>query len=123
MQFAKYLSIGLVNTVLTLGLMVCLPIVFGLDYLVSYTIGMVTGFIVSFILNSKITFQAKNVSMSIFLKYLCVFGFCYFVSYNIVLIAVVQFDWLPIFGQLSGMGVYTISSYFLFRTFVFKHVT
>lgn len=118
-QAKRYVAVGVLNTLVTFSIFIIAPWLFGFNYLTSYSLGIVTGFLTSFVLNSKYTFRGSNISHVTSLKYISVFVISYATSYNVVVFIANTQNSSPTLAQLSGMAIYTCLSFVLFRTLVF----
>ncbi|WP_254776815.1 GtrA family protein [Paenibacillus sp. yr247] len=129
-SFARFLLVGLFNTLVGLSASFALFNLLRLNYWISTFAGNTIGAIVSFTLNRTFTFRS-NVSIgSSWWKFAVVILSCYGLSYSIswlLALAVesimpnVRTDWLHNGAILVGNGLYTIGNflghkYFTFRT-------
>lgn len=80
-QFVKYSLVGVLNTLLTLGLIFLCKSVIGLDQMLSNAIGYVAGFINSFLWNKKWVFRSKKGYAKEAAKFFIGFLVCYGVQF------------------------------------------
>lgn len=115
----KFLVVGVLNTLLTLIIILGLKYFYSFNDVIANFNGYVIGLICSYTLNKKWTFNhTGNMSSSIF-KFVMTF----FVAYVANIIFVVMFIKTGINSYLShllAMPIYTIIFYFGSRFFVFK---
>ena len=121
LQVLSYSLIGVLNSIITLVLILYIYDILDLHYLIANLIGYIVGLINSFILNKKYTFKSKeNLSREIFLFFL-LFVICYFLN---VLTVMFFMEFLNIdntLSQIAGMLTYTATNfignkYWTFRT-------
>jgi putative flippase GtrA len=108
--------VGIANTVLGFSIIVILMSI-GVSPIVSNMIGYGLGAILSFYLNSKYTFNTQRHNVGKAIKFFIVLIFAYLLNYFTLQWTL---DFLnPYFAQLISAGVYTLSSFFLMRYFIF----
>lgn len=116
--FIKYCLVGIVNTIVSLVVMVGLKFL-GVNYLVYTAIAYVLGMGISFWLNFKVTFVAKGVILKRFIN---------FIAINLINLAIVELlQWLFVeyfsFKEIIAVGVgmifYTVFGFLANRKFVF----
>jgi putative flippase GtrA len=119
LQFAKYVLVGLLNSAVGLVfIFLCMSL--GLNDVLSNAVGYMAGFSVSFVVNSKWTFQQGRPTSSIFVRFLLVTGVAY--AGNLCVMLVVR-DSLHIdhrLAQLFGVATYTLIGFFGARLFAFR---
>lgn len=118
MQLFRFLTVGVVNTLITLAV-IYLLMHLGADYRVANAVGYLAGFIISFVLNRNWTFTHEGHWLASFARWIVVAA----VSYCGNLATVVMLHrWLGVdtrLAQLGGMPVYTALSYAGSRYFAF----
>lgn len=118
LQLARYLIVGLANTLLTATIIFILTYL-GLGIYSANMSGYAAGIILSFILNSCFTFS-KKINTHRFIKFFITIFICYLIN----LIAIKTFiDLLPdrkYLAQLSGMALYTLSGFLFNKIWVMK---
>lgn len=119
-QFAKYVLVGLLNS--TIGLvLIYVGMMLGLSDVLANAVGYLVGFGVSFMLNSKWTFQQARTTSSTFSRFLLVTGVAY--VGNLCVMLLVR-DGLHIdhrLAQLFGVAVYTLIGFLGARLFAFRN--
>ncbi len=79
----KFLLVGIVNTIVGTTVMFVSYNILHLNYWISSAANYVTGSIVSFILNKNFTFQNKDGSWKVVLKFIINISVCYLFAYGI----------------------------------------
>lgn len=110
-QFAKFLIVGALNTLIGLGIILfCL-------YLLEWTMTMsnVTGYSFalfnSYVFNKKWTFSYKNNELRVIALFFAVFFVSYFFQLGVVILLYNNFELPKYLIQILGIGVYTISNF------------
>ncbi len=132
-QFVKYALVGVLNTLLTLGLIFLCKSVFGIDQMLSNAIGYVAGFINSFLWNKTWVFRSKKGYAKEAAKFLVGFLVCYGIQFLAVWLlsyrSPLEDVEINILGfVLSGYGiatlignvVYTMANFVYNRTITFR---
>ena len=119
-SFRRYLIVGVLNSSITLIIIFLLKwgMHFG-DVFANLT-GYIIGLIFSFILNNKWTFNFKENSHYIYLKFLLIFVLAYLFNLVTVLICINFINLDSYFSHALGVPAYTIIGYLGNRYFVFK---
>lgn len=128
-EIFKFFMVGVINTVIGLGItFVCLNI-FQLSYWVSTFFGNLIGACVSYFLNKNLTFKSKISNISGIPKFIMTILLAYFLAYSISLYVVKQFlyivfprlegFWIDNVAVLLGMILYTIFNYLGLKFLVF----
>lgn len=127
-SFIRFLTVGVVNTLVGLSIMFFLLHFVHLSYWISTFLGNAVGAIVSFTLNRSYTFKINSPMPKSFFKFVLVVIICYVISYqlgkilidlsikNISLTPKIETDLAVIFST----GLYTIINYFCQKHFVFS---
>lgn len=127
--FARFLLVGLLNTIVGLTIMFLLKKGLRWPYWLATFTGNSLGATVSFMMNRSFTFDNSTSVKEGGPRFLVVILLCYFFSYSIsrfISGVLESLEWLPgIIGTdnlaiLLGSGIYTISNYFGQKKFVFK---
>jgi len=126
-QKYKFLIAGGSNTVITFALY-ALMVNSGLNYNLSLVVSYVTGIALGFLFNRLWTFantenlakpNGKSTSTQ-FVRYLLVYGLIFMVNFLILNLLVQAFKLNPILSQLVAVGVSTVCSYLLQKSWVFR---
>ncbi|MDO4546105.1 MAG: GtrA family protein [Bacillota bacterium] len=127
-KLLKFLSIGVLNTLLGTAIMFCLYNIFGCSYWVSSAANYILVSILSYVLNKKFTFRHQGETLKSGVRFAMNIAVCYFMAYGIAKPLVI---WVmgrsPIYLQenvamLVGMCIFTGLNYIGQRFFVFGDV-
>ena len=125
-KLAKFLLVGIANTVFGAGVMFLLYNAAGCSYWFSSVCNYICGGILSYFLNKYFTFQNKKKSTRQVLLFILTVAVCYVTAYLIAKNAVYWFLGSldeKVKGNISllcGTGLYTVLNYFGQRLIVFK---
>lgn len=132
-QFVKYALVGVLNTLLTLGLIFLCKSVFGIDQMLSNAIGYVAGFVNSFLWNKTWVFHSKKGYAKEAVKFFAGFLICYGIQFLTVWALSYKsplegFEVNILGFVLSGYGiatlignvVYTLANFVYNRTVTFR---
>lgn len=122
MIFFKYISVGVINTILTFIITFICYKIFNIDYRVSYAFGFFIGFLNSLVLNNIYTFKSKknNFDLQYIIKFSLFFIMAFLVSELVLIIMVETLEFNKLISIVTSMIIYTLLSYFLFNNFVYK---
>lgn len=122
----KFLIVGVINTIVGTSVMFAAYNVLHLNYWVSSASNYVIGSVVSYILNKRFTFQNKEKSMKIVLKFVVNILLCYLLAYGIAKpLTIKLLSGAPVKLQenaamLAGMVMFVGFNYVGQRYFTFK---
>ena len=125
-KFWKFLSVGVINTLVGSAVMFLLYNVAHCGYWLSSAANYVVGSAVSYILNKKFTFENKQSSAKTVLRFVLSISACYLISYGVAKpLAIRMLAGAPVnlqenLGMLIGMGLYVLLNYVAQRFFAFK---
>ena len=119
-QFAKYVTVGAANTLLTLGTIFVLSVAAHADYRLANAVGYVVGLTSSYVLNRWWTFRSHGAVPVQVVKFLLVFGSCYAFQFGLLVTMVDRLHWGSVLSQIPAMGAYTALGYLLNRKVVYK---
>ena len=126
-QPAKFLLVGIINTIVGYSVMFGAYNLLHLDYWISSAANYVIGSICSFFLNKYFTFQARKFSVAELVRFIICIVVCYLIGYGIAR-PVVRFIFQsagPIvqdnLAMLGGSGVFTVLNFFGQKFFVFRN--
>ncbi|MDR6878602.1 GtrA family protein [Bacillus sp. 3255] len=128
-SFARFLLVGLFNTLVGLSSSFALFNLLHLNYWASTFIGNTIGAIVSYFLNRTFTFRSRATVGSSWWKFAVVIMSCYGLSYGGSLLLAeaaaaiwpgIPAGWLHNGAILVGNGVYTIGNYLGHKYFTFR---
>jgi len=121
-MFLKYMSVGVINTLLTLIVTFFCYKILNIDYRIAYAIGFFIGFLNSLVLNNIYTFKKRKNDFNF--QYVVKFSIFFIVAFLIseaVLITMVEvLHYYELISTIMSMVVYTLLSYLLFDKFVFR---
>lgn len=107
LRFLKYCSVGVLNTVLCLGVIFICKSILGFNPYVSNALGYIAGLINSFLWNRKWVFRSHGGMMSEAVRFVCGWAICYVIQFFVV--------WglnQSAFGDREfEFGVFTLSGY------------
>jgi putative flippase GtrA len=111
-QFIKYCCVGVINTLVCLGVIFLCKSVFGINQYVSNAIGYVCGVINSFLWNKQWVFKSNGKYTGEAIKFVIGFAICYALQF-VVVWALSQSDFgkqeFNIYGfVISGYGIATL---------------
>ena len=124
--FFKFILVGIINTVVGTAVMFIAYNVFHLSYWVSSAANYVVGSVCSYFLNKYFTFQNKEKSSVILLKFVVNITVCYLIAYGgakkliLLLLSGFSKQWQDNVAMVCGMGLFVILNYFGQRFFAFK---
>ncbi|SFE48349.1 Putative flippase GtrA (transmembrane translocase of bactoprenol-linked glucose) [Sharpea azabuensis] len=81
--FWKFILVGIINTIVGTGVMFLCYNAFHLNYWVSSAMNYIIGSIVSYFLNKYFTFQNKQRSWKIVIKFIINISVCYLIAYGV----------------------------------------
>ncbi len=121
-MFFKYISVGVINTLLTLVVTFFCYKILNIDYRISYAIGFFIGFLNSLVLNNIYTFKERknNFDFQYIIKFSIFFILAFLVSEVALIIMVEILHYNELASIVMSMAVYTLLSYLLFDKFVFQ---
>ena len=124
--FVKFILVGIVNTVVGTAVMFIAYNAFHLSYWISSAANYVVGSVCSYFLNKYFTFQNKEKSPVILLKFVVNITVCYLIAYGgakkliLFLLSGFSKQWQDNVAMVCGMGLFVILNYFGQRFFAFK---
>ena len=124
--FFKFILVGIINTVVGTAVMFIAYNVFHLSYWVSSAANYVVGSVCSYFLNKYFTFQNKEKSPIILLKFVVNITVCYLIAYGgakkliLLLLSGFSKQWQDNVAMVCGMGLFVILNYFGQRFLAFK---
>lgn len=121
-QFGRFLSVGVVNAVLGLMVIYAAKWFFDAGDIIANLIGYGVGMTVSFILNSRWTFDFKGAWKPAFLRFIAVSTVAYAANLLTVLAAIRQFGVNGYLAQALGIPVYTLTVFLASKYLVFRPI-
>jgi putative flippase GtrA len=119
-QFGRFLSVGVVNALLGLLVIYAAKWFFGAGDIAANLLGYGIGMTVSFVLNSRWTFQFNGAWQPAFAKFIAVSGLAYAANLLTVLAAIHGAAINSYVAQALGIPVYTLTVFLASKFFVFR---
>ncbi len=119
----KYIAVGVINTLLSLFVIMLCMYVFKMAYDISNLVGYIVGLINSFIWNKLWVFKKRGAKMIIreVSYFLGVFLICYLIQFLCLKLFVERLNWNEYLSQIISMVIYTVPGYLLNRFLTFKN--
>lgn len=118
-EFKSYIFIGLANTILTFSV-VFIMISFGISNYFSNFVGFSFGMILSFLLNSRLTFKVSSNKYKNFPLYILVLLFSYVLNIIALYTCLNYFSLSNILSQFLSLSIYVLVSFLLLKALVFN---
>ncbi len=118
-QGLRFVAVGLINTGIGLLAIYSLMYLFAIGPLAANCVGYAVGFVVSFMLNRFWTFEHRGNIKTVLPRYLLVIVSAYLLNFAIVFIGVRHLGINAYLIQVFGIGVYTVTTFFGCRHYVF----
>ena len=119
-QFGRFLSVGVLNTVVGLLVIFAMKGIFHLGDVAANAIGYSVGLLVSFTLNSRWTFSYQGAPGRAFGKFLAMALVAYGMNLLTVLVAIRGLGLNDYFSHILGIPAYTLTMYLTSKYFVFR---
>lgn len=121
----RYACVGVLGTIIHVGIMVLLVEVFSIRPAVSSTIGFIVTVIVSYFLNLNWTFGHKALSHWAFAKYVVVSCIGVVLTFGLMTLAIEVLEWHYLYGQILVVIAIPTTNFILnyFWTFSSKTTT
>ncbi len=124
-KFARFVSVGIVNTVFGTAVMFCMYNLAGCSYWISSAANYVLGSILSYVLNRKFTFRHRGSVAKSAIRFIANIAVCYFIAYGTAKPIVLRLMGDGPMGvreniaMAAGMCIFTALNYLGQRFFVF----
>ncbi|MGL6105044.1 GtrA family protein [Romboutsia sp.] len=122
-EYVKFNIIGTINFVISQLFYIMLHLLFGINYIVAYTITSILSVIASYILNSKFTFKQNNYCATKLSLSILVYIFEYIFNMGIIIFLVNSFNISKIIAPLIAPVFSTIPAFFLMRAVIKRKST
>lgn len=119
-RMAAFSLVGLANTVVGVSV-IAIAHLLGASPVLANVFGYGAGLLVSFSLNSRITFQRRMVDRYAFARFLCAFAIAFLANIAIVLVVTDVLQQHGLLASLAGVPLYTFVFYALCEHWVFRH--
>lgn len=120
LEAGRFLSVGVANTLAGLAVIYAAKWFFQLGDVAANVLGYLTGFLLSFALNSRWTFAYRGPHLSALAKFLFAALVAYAANLLTVLIAIHYFDLNGYVAQATGVVPYTLIAYLASKYLVFR---
>ncbi len=126
LTFIKFLIVGVANTIVGTAVMFIAYNLIHLSYWVSSAANYIVGSLLSYFLNKYFTFQNKDKSPMVIIKFIINITLCYLIAYMgakrliLWILADLPVVWQDNIAMVCGMGLFVILNYFGQRFFAFK---
>lgn len=124
-QFILFCGVGVVNTVLSLLVILTLSELLGVNYVIANMVGYALGLLVGFFMHRGITFAStsKNGAISRQARhFLIIFGIAYIVQLLFLILLVDFMGWNNVLSQILACALYTVINFIGNRHLTFKAI-
>lgn len=118
-RMATFSLVGVANTVVGVCVILIARIL-GANPIVANVFGYGAGLIVSFTLNSRITFQRRNVNRYTVIRFLVAFAIAFLLNIGVVAVVTDMMGQRGYLASLAGVPLFTIAFYLLCEYWVFQ---
>lgn len=121
-HFILFCGVGVINTLISLAIILALSSVFNVKYYIANFIGYIAGLLIGYILHSKITFKANTEkrTFSHILNFIAVFVFAYLIQLAFLYKMIDVWGWNSTLSQILAVGVFTVLNFSGNRFLTFK---
>lgn len=118
-RMAAFSMVGVVNTIVGVSV-IAIAHYLGANPIMANVFGYGAGLLVSFTLNSRITFRKRKVNLYTVIRFLVAFLVAFLVNIAVVLVATRVLGQHGLLVALVGVPVFTIAFYILCEYWVFR---
>lgn len=118
-RIAAFSMVGVANTAVGVSIITVAGIL-GVDALLANVMGYGAGLLVSFFLNSRITFRKRRVDRYTLLRFLCAFAIAFLTNIAVVLAVTDVLKLHGVLPSLAGVPFFTVTFYILCEYWVFS---
>ena len=120
-QAIKYGVVGVINTLITAGVIWFMMKLLGCADVVSNVVGYIAGVLNSFIWNKKWTFKSTEKWLGSAIRFGVVFGICYLLQLGLLVFVLNPYLAIdPYYNQLIAMAFYTAINFVMNKFYTFK---
>ena len=122
-QFAVFLSVGLINTIAALAVILILSEILGVHYVVANAVGYAFGLALGFVLHRNVTFKSQSDTQkqrSELIKFLVVFAVAYMIQLAALIVLVRGLGLPDQYAQVIAIGIYAVVNFIGNRVFTFR---
>ncbi len=118
-RVAAFSLVGVVNGVVGISVIVAAGLL-GAGPVAANVLGYGTGLVVSFTLNSRVTFHSRNVDKSTVTRFLCAFAASF--SINLIAVGIAEKLLRPheLIASMAGTPLYIVTFYLMCEYWVFR---
>ncbi|WP_353621287.1 GtrA family protein [Variovorax saccharolyticus] len=120
LQFFRFLAVGVVNSLTGLAIICGAKYFFEMGDISANALGYAVGICVSFMLNSRWTFDYEGPLISASAKFLLVTAFAYGMNLLVVIFAIRLLNSNTYLAQALGAPAYTLTAYLASKHLVFR---
>lgn len=124
-QFMVFCGVGIINTIVGLGVILILSEILQVHYVLSNFIGYAVGLCLGFWLHKSVTFKTTSGHLGAhqqMIRFVVVFVFAYTIQLAFLRLAVGEWGWPNLISQVLACGIYVVLSYTGSRYGVFRVV-
>lgn len=124
-QFIVFGGVGVINTIVGLGIILLLTEVAGVHYMLANFIGYAAGLCLGFWLHKSVTFKAtsgQSDTRQQMIRFIAVFVIAYTVQLVFLRFAVGEWGWHNALSQVLACGIYVVLSFGGSRYGVFREI-
>ena len=124
-QFIVFCGVGVINTIVGLGIILLLSELAGIHYMLANFIGYAVGLCLGFWLHKSVTFKAtsgQSDTRQQMIRFLAVFVIAYTVQLGFLRLAVGEWGWPNAISQVLACGIYVVLSFGGSRYGVFRQI-
>lgn len=121
-QFLRFLTVGVINTVLGYCIIFACMYLAGLSAEVSNVIGYAVGLITSYLLNRNYTFRSKQRHHGEIVRFIAVFAIAYAANFIALIVLIRELGVHEGASQILAGAVYVLTSYAMNKFYVFRNV-
>ena len=119
-QFIKFCFVGVISTLIDIGMYTFLTRFIAVHYLIANAIAFITALINSYILNRKLTFGSTHKKVGVqFTKYITVYTIGLGLSQLLLYIFVDKFGIYDLFAKCLVIGIVLFWNFFASKFFIF----
>jgi len=118
-QFARYILVGITNTLVGYGVIFGCMYLAGMSPELSNVAGYAVGLMVSYVLNRTYTFRSQGQRRTEIVRFLMAFGVAYSLNFLALLLMIHRLHLHEGFSQIVAGAAYVVSAYLMNKYFVF----
>lgn len=119
MLLARFLTVGVLNTLIGYGIIFFLMLIVGLSPILSNFLGYAAGLLLSYVLHRDFTFRVNQGRSFAFMRFTLVIMIAYLSNLGVLTALISLFDVHPVASQIVSGAVYVLVSFLLNKYCVF----